>query len=159
MLTDTQKKVLDEYNRQFKEAGYETRFKEEEGLYILQAGIEGLGEKEEGDALMELCFVPIDDEDNKDVGDAILFQIYTTFLIDMQKKKEKDVLYGLNEINMDSLLGAYGVYSEQKQIYHRYITLLNSSDFDQLKSEVGPALNFILSMVYEDFDRLSSLCR
>ena len=159
MITDTQKKVLEEYNRQFNEAGYETRFKEEEGLYILQAAIEGLGEKEEGDALMELCFVPIDEEGSEEVGDAILFQIYTTFLIDIQKKEEKDVLYGLNELNMDCLLGAYGIFNEQKQIYHRYITLLNSGDFDQPKGEVGPALNFILEMVYEDFDRLGSICK
>jgi len=159
MITDTQKQLLEEFNRQFNEAGYETRFKEDEGLYILQAGIEGLGEDEKGDALMELCFVPIDEEGKEDIGDVILFQIYTTFLIKIPDKKEKTVLAGLNELNMDCLLGAYGIFNEQKQIYHRYITVLNSPEFDQLKGEVGPALNFILSMAYEDFDRIGAICR
>ncbi len=159
MITDTQKQLLDEFNRQFNEAGYETRFKEDDGLYLLQAAIEGLGEDEKGDALMELCFVPIDEEGKEDVGDVILFQIYTTFLLTVPEKKEKSVLAGLNTLNMDCLLGAYGVYSEQKQVYHRYITVLNSPDFAQLKGEVGPALNFILSMVYDDFDGIKAICR
>lgn len=159
MITDTQKQLLEEYDRQFKEAGYETRFKEDEGLYILQAAIVGLGDDESGNALMELCFVPIDEEGNEDIGDTILFQIYTTFLIGIPEKKEKNVLVGLNELNMDCLLGAYGIFNEEKQIYHRYITVLNSPELDQLKGEVGPALNFILSMVYDDYDRIGKICR
>ena len=159
MINDTQKELLEEYNKQFIEAGYETRFKEDEGLYILQAAIEGLGDDEKGNALMELCFVPVDEEGNESIGDVTLFQIYTTFLIGIPEKKEKDVLYGLNEVNMDCLLGAYGIFNDEKQIYHRYITVLNSSDLSQLKGEVGPALNFILSMIYEDFNRIGSICR
>ena len=160
MITDTQKQLLEEFNRQFNEAGYETRFKEDEGLYLLQAAIEGLGEDEQGDALMELCFVPIDEDGNKEaVGNVILFQIYTTFLITVPEKKEKTILSGLNKLNMDCLLGAYGIYNEQKQVYHRYITVLNTPDFAQMKGEVGPALNFILSMIYEDFDGIKGICK
>ena len=159
MITDTQKRLLEEFNRQFNEAGYETRFKEDEELYFLQAAIQGLGDDEEGNALMELCFVPIDEEGKEDIGDVILFQIYTTFLLDIPEKKEKNVLVGLNELNMDSLLGAYGIFNEEKQVYHRYITVLNSPDFDQMKGEVGPALNYILSMVYDDFERIREICR
>ena len=159
MITEVQKKLLEEFNRQFNEAGYETRFKEDEDLYLLQAGLQELGADEKGDALMELCFVPVDDEGNEDVGDVVLFQIYTTLVLDVPEKKEKNILAGLNELNMDLLLGAYGIFSQEKQIYHRYITVLNSSDFDQLKGEVGPALNFILSMLYEDYDKIVKLCR
>ncbi len=159
MITDIQKQLLEEFKRQFDEAAYENRFKEDEGLYILQAAIQGLGEAEKGNALMELCFVPIDEEGKEDIGDMVLFQIYTTFLPKVPEKKEKTVLAGLNELNMDCLLGAYGIFSEEKQVYHRYITVLNSSDLSQLKSEVGPALNFILSMVYEDYDRIIAICR
>ena len=159
MITDTQKKRLEEFNRQFNEAGYETRFKDDGELYMLQAAIEGLGEGEDGAALMELCFVPIDDEGEEDIGDVILFQIYTTFLPPIPEKKAKSILVGLNEMNMDCLLGAYGIFSEENQVYHRYLTVLNSPDFEQLKGEVGPALNFILSMVYDDFDRIRKLCR
>ena len=53
----------------------------------------------------------------------------------------------------------YKKSKNQNNSYHRYITVLNSSDYDQLKADVGPALNFILSMVYEDFDRLQELCK
>ncbi len=159
MITETQKQLLEEFNRQFNEAGYETRFKEDEDLYILQAAIPGLGEEEKGNALMELCFVPLDEEGNEDIGDVILFQIYTTFFVGVTEKKVKSILVGLNELNMDLLLGAYGIFNQEKQVYHRYITVLNSSDFDQLKGEVGPALNFILSMVYDDFDRISEICK
>ncbi len=159
MITGTQKQLLEEFNRQFNEAGYETRFKEDEGLYILQAAIEGLGEEEKGNALMELCYVPIDEEGKEDIGNVILFQIYTTFLVGVEPGKEKDILSDLNELNMDCLLGAYGIFSQEKQVYHRYITVLNSPDFAQMKGEVGPALNFILSMVYEDFDRIEQICR
>lgn len=160
MITDTQKKLLEEFNRQFEEAGYETRFKEDEDLYILQAAIEGLGTRENGAALMELCFVPIAEEGKEEeVGDVILFQIYTTFLVEIPIEKKKDVLLGLNVLNMDCLLGAYGIFNEENQLYHRYITVLNSADYNQLKGEVGPALNFILTMVYEDFDRINSLCK
>ena len=161
MITDTQKKVLEEFNRQFNEAGFETRFKEEDDLYMLQAAVEQLGAAEEGAALMELCFVPIsdDEEDAEEIGDVILFQIYTTFLLSVPAKKEKSILYGLNEVNMDCLLGAYGIFNEEKQIYHRYITVLNSGDFEQLKNEIGPALNFILAMIYEDYDRIQGLCK
>lgn len=158
-MTDTQTKVLEEFDRQFKEAGYETRFKEEDDLYLLQSAVEGLGEDEKGAALMELCFVPIAEDDDEEVGDVILFQIYTTYLLSIPAKKEKSVLVGLNELNMDCILGAYGIFNEEKQIYHRYITVLNSSDYEQLKGEIGPALNFILSMVYEDFDRIKGLCK
>ncbi len=157
-MTDTQKKVLEEFDRQYKEAGYETQFREDEDLLILQAAVEGLGEEEKGAALMELCFVPLAEDDNKEVGDIILFQIYTTFLLKIPAKKEKAILSGLNDLNMDCVLGAYGIFNEEKQIYHRYITVLNSPDYDQLKAEIGPALNFILSMVYDDFDRLQALC-
>ena len=159
MITDTQKKLLEEFNRQFGEAGYETRFKDSDGLYMLQAALVGLGEEEEGNALMELCFVPIDDEGKEDIGDVILFQIYTTLLLKIPEKKEKNILAGLNELNMDCLLGAYGIFNQEKQIYHRYITVLNSSDFEQLKGTVGPALNFILSMVYDDYDGIRKLCK
>lgn len=159
MITETQKQLLEEYDRQFKEAGYETRFKEDDGLYLLQAGLVGLGEDEEGTALMELCFVPIDEEDNEDIGDVILFQIYTTFLIGIPEEKKNNVLAGLNEMSMNCLLGSYGIFNVEKQIYHRYITVLNSPDIAQIKGEVGPALNFILSMVYDDFDRIKKLCK
>ena len=157
MITDTQKKLLEEFNRQFGEAGYETRFKEEDGLYFLQAALIGLGEEEKGNALMELCFVPIDEEGKEDIGDVILFQIHTTFLDKVPEKKEKNILTGLNELNMECLLGAYGIFHQEQQIYHRYITVLNSADFDQLKGTVGPALNFILSMVYDDYDGIKKL--
>ncbi len=159
MITDTQKKVLEEFNRQFQEAGYDTRFKEDEDLYILQAAIEGLGAEENKNALMELCFVPIAEEGNEEVGNAILFQIYTTYLLPFPTDQEAKILLRLNEMNMDCLLGAYGIFNQEKQIYHRYITVLNSADFDQLKGEVGPALNFILAMVYEDFDKIETLCK
>lgn len=162
MITETQKQLLEEYNRQFNEAGYETNYKEEEDLYILQAAIQGLGEEEKGNALMELCFVPLDEEngeDNEDIGDVILFQIYTTYLVDVPEKKVKNILVGLNEMNMNCLLGSYGIFNQEKQIYHRYITVLNSTDLDQLKGEVGPAVNYILASTYDDFDRISQLCK
>ena len=159
MITETQKQLLEEYNRQFNEAGYETRYKEDEDLYILQAAMVGLGEDEKGNALMELCFVPIDEDGSEDIGDVVLFQIYTTFFVGVTEKKVKSILAGLNELNMDLLLGAYGIYNEEKQVYHRYITVLNSSDLKQLKGEVGPALNFIISMIYEDYDRISEICK
>ena len=89
----------------------------------------------------------------------ILFQIYTTLLLNIPEKKEKSILTGLNEINMDCLLGAYGIFNEQKQVYHRYVTVLNSDDFDQLKGTIGPALNFIISMVDEDYDRIVKICK
>lgn len=159
MITDIQKKVLEEYQRQFTEAGYENRFKEDEGLLLLQAGIEDLGDSEDGNALMELCFVPIDEDGTEDIGNVILFQIYTTLMLDIPAKKEKSILAGLNELNMDCLLGAYGIFKEQMQVYHRYITVLNSADYDQLKGEIGPALNFILTMLYEDYDRVKAICK
>ncbi len=157
MVTGVQKEVIDAIQIRMTELGYATRTKEDGDLTLLQIALEAVGHEDNGNALLEFCFLPIP-EDDQLPADLHLFQIYTTLVPKVPAKNKNKVLQTINEVNMESVIGAYGIYEEQMQIYHRHVMVLRGNDHERLMENITPSLNWILYAIEEDYLTLTALC-
>ena len=65
----------------------------------------------------------------------------------------------LNKINLESILGNYAVFPEGNQLYFRYVGVVRGNTKEVMMNTIQPALNWCVSTLDEDYDRLIALCR
>ena len=107
---------------------------------------------ESGDAaVLEIMAGPLTD-------DMYMLQIYTTIILEIGPGCEalKDVL---EDWNLTCAIGAYGIYREKRQFYHKYNYPLSAdADTDRSASEILTLLCLIQAVIssnYEDAVKLS----
>lgn len=99
---------------------------------VLRATPDNLGSQSNGGIMMELCFVSIGEDD-------VMLQVYSTLADRIPKEFNSEILSFLNNLNLTALVGAFGVYEQGGQVFHRYniITTKNGSvDLDKVYSDI-----------------------
>jgi hypothetical protein len=157
-MTAEEKKVIKELEGQLNEIGFESVVKNIEDLEVLRVLLDGIGESGEGEAIIEFCFLPLGNDDGNLPNDLRLFQIYTTLAGDIDEKKIPDILVKLNENNMQCLLGSFGIFEEERQMYHKYVSVVRGDTADEMLKVIQPAVNWVETTIVENFDEIVSLC-
>ncbi len=149
-----QKQVMEELTGQIKEWGVTPEMTSSDDMDILRAVLNGMGK---GSLLLELAFLPTAEADFPD--DFSLFQIYATIETDLAEEKLPGLFAELNKINLESILGNYAVFPEGNQLYFRYVGVVRGNTKEVMMNTIQPALNWCVSTLDEDYDRLIALCR
>ncbi len=101
--------------------------------------------------LLEVMVIPYDE-------DALLIQIYTTLLTEIGPGYEalKEMLL---EWNLTCPIGAFGIYRQEKQFYHKYNYLMpTDEDPKQMAMEIFYIIHLVMDVIaglFPDVVRLS----
>lgn len=132
--------------QQFAEEAYglETWLGEDNGFQMLKVGLVQLG-KGSGQAVMEICPVPL--APNPD-GEVQLVEFYTTVADHIREDNMAPALAALNRMNLRCPVGAFHLFEDQHQMYHKYGAVLPMG-------EAGTQLaTMVFSMVVETVNQL-----
>ena len=99
----------------------ETLLTEADGLPMLKARLTELG-RAEGEALMEICLVPMAAAAQQPQGH--LLQFYTTTASNLDEANIAPALSALNPINLRCPVGAFLVYEPLRQLCHKHMVVL-----------------------------------
>jgi hypothetical protein len=157
-MTTEEKKVIQKIESQMNEAGFESLFKEIDGLEVLRVLLDELGEKKNGTAIIEFCFLPFGENTEGLPKDLRLFQTYTTIVGDIAQDKEQAVLTALNQVNLNCVLGSFHIFAPEHQMYHKYISVVRGETAEEMFDIISPAVNWIAATVMDAYDELVSLC-
>lgn len=78
-----------------------------------------MGPDNDGVVVMEICRVPIDDDEG-----CGYYQLYTTIFKELETERYPEMLVALNEINLSTVLGNYGILATHQMLYHKYVMRL-----------------------------------
>ena len=90
--------------------------------------------------------------------DALLLQIYSTMIVEIGPGYEalKEMLL---DWNLTAPLGAFGIYRQERQFYHKYNYIIpTDGDPDEMAAEVFYLMNLVLDVIsarFPDAVRLS----
>jgi hypothetical protein len=157
-MTAEEKKVIELVEKQFNEGGYESVINETDGLEVLRVLLDELGEKGDESAIIEFCFMPLGDDREGIPEDLRLFQIFTTLVGDIDEAKIPDILVKLNKANLECVLGSFNIFEEERQMYHRYISIVRGDTAEEMMKVIQPAVNWVGATVIENYDEMKSLC-
>lgn len=149
--------VMADLEAQVKSWGAEPEMRAEGDMQILRAVLGGMGADRRGSLLLELAFLPTAEAQFPE--DLSLFQIYATIATDIPQEDLPELLVELNKVNLESILGDYAVFPEGNQLYFRYVSVVRGTTKERMLETIQPALNWCLSALEEDYDRLIGLCR
>ena len=100
---------------------------------------------EDGDmVLTEVMMGPYTD-------DALLLEIYSTMIVEIGPGYEalKEMLL---DWNLTAALGAFGIYRQQRQLYHKYNYIIpTDADPEEMAAEIFYLINLILGVISERF--------
>ena len=83
------------------------------------------------------------------------YQLYTTIFKELDPEKYPEMLLALNEINLSTVLGSYGILATHQMLYHKYVTRLPAcADGDAVKALQGTVYD-ILGIIDNDMPELA----
>ena len=83
--------------------------------------------------------------------DALLLQIYSTMIVEIGPGYEalKEMLL---DWNLTAALGAFGIYRQGRQLYHKYNYIIpTDGDPDEMATEVFYLMNLVLDVISAHF--------
>ena len=83
--------------------------------------------------------------------DALLLEIYSTMIVEIGPGYEalKEMLL---DWNLTARLGAFGIYRQQRQLYHKYNYIIpTDADPDEMAEEIFYLMNLVLDVIAERF--------
>ena len=83
--------------------------------------------------------------------DALLLQLYSTMIMEIGPGYEalKEMLL---DWNLTAQLGAFGIYRQQRQLYHKYNYIIpTDGDPDEMATEVFYLMNLVLDVISAHF--------
>lgn len=83
--------------------------------------------------------------------DALLLEIYSTMIVEIGPGYEalKEMLL---DWNLTAALGAFGIYRQQKQLYHKYNYIIPAdADPEEMAEEIFYLINLVLGVISERF--------
>lgn len=120
-----------------------------DGTETLRIAPDRMGPDSDGVVVMEICRVPIDDEG------CGYYQLYTTIFKELEPARYPEMLLALNEINLSTVLGSYGILATHQMLYHKYVTRLPAcADGDAVKALQGTVYD-ILGIIDNDMPELA----
>lgn len=135
--------------QQFAEEAYglETWRGEDNGFQMLKISLIQLGNGS-GQAIMEICPVPL--APNPD-GEVRLVEFYTTVADHIREDNMAPALAALNRINLRCPVGAFHLYDQAHQMYHKYGAVLPMGEAgDQLATLVFSMVVETVNQMFED---------
>jgi hypothetical protein len=152
MTKKLQKDILLNLKDGFLESGYESLIHENNGVAILKVFIDMLGEQENGAAILEIMF-----PDENEAADMNLVQYYVTFDFEVNIEKSYEIYNALNQINLLSAIGAFVMFTKEKQMYFKYSSVISADDCDKAKEFILPIVNWLIPMIEETYDSMRTL--
>lgn len=133
-------RTLDEYGlaHQRQDAG---------GLALLKVRLDGLG-RAEGEALMEICTLPMGQDPAE--KPRKLLQFYTTTAAGLDDANTAPALAALNQVNLRCPVGAFHLYTPQKQMYHKYSLVLDAAS--DWAAQAVTAMTAVVEVIDHLFD-------
>lgn len=148
---EIQASIIAKITGYFEEADIKVEKNNNNGVDMLRLFPDDIGENN-GSVLLELCFIPVEDDD---VTESF-FQIYSTIAKDIETSAFPKLNAMLNEMNLTALAGCYGIYTEQRQLYHRYVCISAATEEEALYNDIITAINWSLNVIDGDYDALMS---
>lgn len=125
------KEILEKVMEQFKADDVECHIETVNGVDTLRLIPVGFGPDHDNSVVMEICRIPMDDAD-----DCCYIQFYTTVAVNLKEKDYPEILLKLNEVNLSTLVGYYGILAESGMVYHKAIMRLPMMSDDKLAEAV-----------------------
>lgn len=121
-----------------------------DGTETLRIAPDRMGPDNDGVVVMEICRVPIDDDEG-----CGYYQLYTTIFKELETERYPEMLVALNEINLSTVLGNYGILATHQMLYHKYVMRLPArADGDTVKALQGTVYD-ILGIIDNDMLELA----
>lgn len=131
-----------------REAGFEAEIDDSDGTDTLRIAIDTMGEDDDGVVIMEVCKVLISETENG------YYQFYTTVAQGIEEEQYPKSLVELNEINLSTVIGAYGILASHGMLYHKYIAKLVPADDKTTEDYLKDTIDDILAIIDNDYEEL-----
>lgn len=122
----------------------------------LKITVDSLGEKEDGVIGMDITRVHIpeseDDENNKDGEDYNYYYFFSALAVNIDEEKIVSVLRSVNALNLESMVGAYGVIEQEGLLYHKHSVRIKA-DSDSTVDDLYNVLLDVLTEIDMDYER------
>ncbi len=146
---DKMNKVLEILNERLSSEGVETQLGERSDETTLNVIIEGLGEDEDGVIVCEISRIPVEDEEGSQY-----YSFYTVIADKLEEEVHAATLVNLNNLNMELLLGAYGIVPETGTLFHKYVYKAKQQEDADLTELLYGLFVDVVAIAYNDYDRL-----
>lgn len=137
--------ILERLLEIFRDDGIDGEIDSSDGTETLRMIADQLGPDRDSAVVMEICRVPIDAENG-----CSYYQFYTTIFKDLEPEKYPRILSGLNELNLSSVIGFYGILSTHQMVYHKYILRLPPCTEDVTVTALEGTVYDILAIIDSD---------
>lgn len=123
-----------------------------DGTETLRIAPDQMGPDGDGIVVMEICRIPIDDEEG-----CNYFQLYTSIFKDIEPEKSPAVLASLNELNLSTPLGNYGILTSHQMLYHKYTMRLPACSVEELAKALYGTAYDLLGIIDNDMPQLARI--
>lgn len=121
-----------------------------DGTETLRIAPDQMGPDGDGIVVMEICRIPIDDESG-----CSYYQLYTTIFKDLEPEKYPATLASLNEINLSTVLGNYGILTSHRMLYHKYTLRVGACPGEELAKALYGTAYDLLGIIDNDMPELA----
>ena len=120
-----------------------------DGTETLRIAPDRMGPDNDGVVVMEICRIPVDDED------CSYWQLYTTIFKELETGKYPEILSALNEIDLSTVLGHYGILTTHQMLHHKYVMRLPACSGDDAVKALQGTVYDILGIIDSDMPELA----
>ena len=82
---------------------------------------------------------------------------FSTIALDLDEANYPKIMNELNDINFNVTIGSYGIFRDQRQLYHKYMYVTTADTEDQLFDELTTAIGWVINCIDDDYDKLMSI--
>lgn len=138
--------LLEELNKRLTEDSLETEV-DTEGGYSIKLTLPGLGANGDKTAFIETSEIPMEE-----VEDYKYFYFFSILAVELPEEKHANILNALNNINLETLIGNFGLIAEEGVVYHKYVAKINVTDEAKAADDLYSALVDSLANVDNNID-------
>lgn len=108
---------------------------------------DSMGESENGVVVMTITKVPMDE-----IEDYSYYNIFSVIAINVENEGMNTVLANVNELNMECLLGNYGVVVSDGILYHKHVVKIAKTADDKMADELYNGMVDVLAIIDDNYD-------
>lgn len=140
--------LLEELNKRLTEDGLEAEVDTESG-YSVKLTLAGLGEAGDKTVFVEASEIPMADEE-----DTKYYYFFSVIAVELPEEKFANTLRIINDINLETLVGNYGLIEEEGVVYHKSVAKVNAADEAKAADELYSALVDALANIDNSIDNV-----
>lgn len=142
-------KALEILRDRLMEDSLELSYDNIDGIATLRMVLDSIGADEDGIVVLELSEIPLDGTD--DYGYYHFMSVLANKLEDSQIPT---TLTNLNQINMETLIGSYGIVAEAGTVVHKYVLRTAAKDAKATEEDLYNCLVDVVAIINNDYDRV-----